>query len=284
MKLLINYANQAFAQAQLKNSASGRSVGGFDEVISYSSEGISRTFYRKNARILSQKRGSGYWLWKFYFIKKALAQLSDGDFLVYCDAGAHFTGSIEPLCDLCGRHSQDVLPFEIDRYERIWTKRDAFLIMDVDRPEFTDSLQRMAGFMVFRKSPFSSKFVEKLLAYGQDERLITDLKNQLGQPNYPGFKDHRHDQSIWSLLTKKYELKSFRDPSVETDRLSPERDDSPYPQLIDLNRAYRSSRFERFRDEYHKYGFRLFVAQKFRDLVLKLRRPERDATSGNEFR
>jgi hypothetical protein len=32
---------------------------------------------------------------------------------------------------------------------------------------------------------------------------VQDMDNTLGQPNYPEFYDHRHDQAIFSLLTKK---------------------------------------------------------------------------------
>jgi hypothetical protein len=38
------------------------------------------------------------------------------------------------------------------------------------------------------------------LAYASDPRLITDTDNTLGKQNLPRFREHRHDQSIRSLL------------------------------------------------------------------------------------
>jgi hypothetical protein len=39
------------------------------------------------------------------------------------------------------------------------------------------------------------------------------LPNICGQQNSLEFKDHRHDQSILSLLVKKYNIEIFRDPT-----------------------------------------------------------------------
>jgi hypothetical protein len=35
-------------------------------------------------------------------------------------------------------------------------------------------------------------------------RLITDLPSTCGLPEFPDFKSHRHDQSLFSLLYKKH--------------------------------------------------------------------------------
>ena len=61
-------------------------------------------------------------------------------------------------------------------------------------------------FCLVRKTPFGMGIVEEWLHFAQDERILTDRSNRCGEPNYPGFKDHRHTQSIWSLLCKKHEL------------------------------------------------------------------------------
>ncbi len=270
MKLLINYANHIFRRSQIRNSETGLSVGGFDEVISYSPEDISRDFYKKNRHILRKERGNGFWLWKFYFIKKSLEQLDDGDFLFYCDAGAHFIASIDPIIELCVSHQQEIIPFEFEYIEKEWTKRDAFKLLDSDTPEYYDTPQRIGGFMLFRKSKYSIDFMSEILELAQDERLITDLKNQLGFPNYPGFIEHRHDQSLWSLLTKKHGLKAFRDPSQYGNHLISIRDDSPYEQLFELTREKQHTKYSRNREELRTEGFRLFVRAKIRNMLQRI--------------
>jgi hypothetical protein len=75
------------------------------------------------------------------------------------------------------------------------------------------------------------RFVIEWLTYAQDVRAITDDKNVLGIPNYPGFRENRHDQSILSLLAKIWNLTTYLDPSQfgrgET---------RPYPQIFHHHR------------------------------------------------
>jgi hypothetical protein len=137
MKLLINYSNKAFRRSRKLNSATGMQRGGFDKVISYGRRDIAREFFTKNENILSQRRGNGYWLWKPYFIERSLRLLRPGDFLFYSDAGASFVASVEPLVEICLRTGQDIIPFELMQLEKHWTKRDAFILLGCDSPEYT---------------------------------------------------------------------------------------------------------------------------------------------------
>ena len=107
--------------------------------------------------------------------------------------------------------------------------------MDGDKPKFYDTKQRLAGFQLIKKTQFSVTFYEEYLNYAQDERIITDDNNTLGYKNYDGFKENRHDQTIFSLLTKTYNLKAFRDPSQWSGRYKLD-DNKEYPQIIELTR------------------------------------------------
>jgi hypothetical protein len=244
MKLLINYADASFRRSQQLNSETGMRVALFDKFVSYAPRNIDTDFLRKNSRILSQQRGSGFWLWKPYFIKKSLELIGDGDFLFYCDAGAYFIAPIDPLIDVAVQSGQDLIAFDVGFVEKIYTKRDAFILMDCDSPRYSESIQRLGGFCLWKKSEFTKHLVDEYLHYAQDERIITDIDNTLGRPNYEGFREHRHDQSIFSLLTKKYDLAAHRDPSQwgnEARALYPA---SNYGQLIDLTRARNGPVFE----------------------------------------
>jgi hypothetical protein len=241
MKLLLNYADERFAELQRRNCETGLSVAGFDRVVSYCPGDIDAQFAANNRGILSQKRGNGYWLWKPYFIQHALAELADGDFLFYCDSGAHFVASIEPLVALARRLDQDVIPFDLAKRESDWTKRDAFVLLECDTPHFTQSRQRLASFSLWRKTERSVELAAEWLRLAQDERLLTDLENQCGLPNYDGFREHRHDQSLFSLLTKKYGLRACRNPSQHGNRSHRRYPESAYGQLIEHTRLKSAS-------------------------------------------
>lgn len=237
MKLLINYSDRVFRRSQKLNSRTGIRSGGFDRVVSYGPRDIDPAFYARNKKILSQERGNGYWLWKPYFIKKSLQLLKEGDFLFYSDSGAYFIGSIEPLMQICTETDQNIIPFELMQVEKHWTKRDAFILMGCDSPEYTDTRQRQGSFSLWRKSAFTERFIREFLRFAQDERVITDMDNTMGLPNYPGFTDHRHDQSIFSLLTKIHNLRAYRTPSQWGNKVKELYPDSTYDQLIQHTRV-----------------------------------------------
>lgn len=234
--VLINYANNLFKKSQKINSETAKSIGNFNKIISYKEKDIEKDFKEKNKKILIQKRGGGYWLWKPYFIKKTLKNLNDGDFLFYCDSGSYFVNPIDDVVNLCLSMKQDVIPFELIHYEKHWTKRDAFVLMDCDSGNFHEQKQRLGSYILIRKSKISMSFVTEWLNYAQDGRIITDIENLCGLENYAGFKEHRHDQSIFSLLSKKYGFIAYRDPSQYGNDLKEFYPDSKYEQILKSTR------------------------------------------------
>ena len=93
--------------------------------------------------------------------------------------------------------------------ESEYSKRDAFILLGVDMPFYSQTNQFTATIQIYKKSSFTVKFIQEWLYYCQDKRIITDDNNTLGQENYNDFKDNRHDQTVLSLLIKKYaEVKS----------------------------------------------------------------------------
>lgn len=228
---VVNYSNEFYTCAQKINRKTALNIGLVKKVISFSHKDIEEEFYLKNKEIFDQKRGGGYWLWKPYFIKKALLELEENEILFYCDSGSKFVNSVDLLIENF-EEGFDIVPFELQFIEKHWTKRDCFQLADCDTEEFTDSKQILATFSLWMKSEFTMSFVEEWLKLAQDSRALTDIDNQLGLPNYEGFVEHRHDQSIFSLLIKKYKIKSYRDPSIYGNNLRHLYLESNYPQIL----------------------------------------------------
>jgi len=207
-KYHINYANGRYLKAQEYCSQSAKSAG-FDEIISFSINDIDREFLEKNINILSQSRGAGYWIWKPYFIKKTLDRMNDGDLLVYSDSGSYYQESVQPLIDTIQSEKSGVLSFELTGLlERVYTKRDTFVLMGLDEPKYSETSQREATYIWLIKNEFTVNLINEYLEYAQDIRIITDSPSQ--NENFFDFQDHRHDQSIWSLLCKKYDITPHR--------------------------------------------------------------------------
>lgn len=240
MIIAINYANEGFQKAQKLNLKTALNWGA-DKTIGYTPKDMDTEFAEKNKDILSAKKGNGYYLWKPYFLNKAYKELRDGDYLIYTDAGSIYVNRIQYLIDCMEQEQVDLMTFSLenDKLERRYTKRDALVLMGCDTSEYTDTPQSIGGYVVLKKSPFVEKFLAEDLAYAQDRRIITEEDNTQGLENYPDFVVHRHDQSVWSLMVKKYGLKRFRDPSQFglKNCYEPEVEErSNYPQIIDSHR------------------------------------------------
>jgi hypothetical protein len=245
MKLHINYADGGFYEAQKANSQSALSVGCMDKSIQCNRQSLDDEFVSRNAHILSQKRGAGYWLWKPYIIRKHLRELTKDDYLVYTDSGMLFIDCIDNLLLLEQEclNRDGMLFTETTQWipegppwkappEYMWTKRDAFVLTGTDTDQITKSTQANAAFIVAKPSDKAFAFLEEWLVWGSDVRAITDIGNCLGKPNYDGFVEHRHDQSIMSVLAKKH---GFRIICDMTHWGQPRRDPA-YRTLLDHNR------------------------------------------------
>lgn len=201
----ISYGSNEFKNHLEYLQKSALEIAKVDEFYGYTPDDIDKDFKNKNSYILSQSRGNGYWLWKPYFIVKTFKNyLQDGDYLIYSDAGTFYTDRAQLLVDFLNERGAQMYLHRLPHLEKYYTKRDAFILLGADLPFFTETGQFNAAFQVYKKSKFTEIFLDEYLYYAQDKRIITDDENELGLPNYDGFIDHRHDQSVLSLLTKKY--------------------------------------------------------------------------------
>lgn len=231
---LINYADSRFTQSQETNLISGKNIGLFDDCIGFQPKDIDRHFRNENDQILNSQRGGGYWLWKPYFLNKQLRASRSGDMVFYSDAGANFISAVDPIRDILT--GLDLMVFELtNTIECEWTKRDAFVLMNCDADKYAETPQRLASFIALRKTSFTEDFVCEYLRYSCSWEIISDAKSALA-PDYRGFREHRHDQSILSLLSKKAGLPSFRDPSQYGNKFVNEFLNSSYPQVLDHTR------------------------------------------------
>jgi len=209
----INYADHAFAAQQRLACRFARRAHSFRSITAYSSHDIDSYFKRKHAQILDKKRGGGFWLWKPYIITKKLREIEYGDYLLYSDSGAVLLKDPTEIISDMELIEQDFAGFELPLIERQWTKPSLFVKLDCESPKYSESNQILSSFHVIRKTKFSSDFYENFLDLCQKpDLLLDDAPNQLIASDY-GFIDHRHDQSIFSLLYKSIGYKPMKDPS-----------------------------------------------------------------------
>lgn len=197
----INYADAGYYESQAKSSSSALSVGGFDYAWSLSRDILDEDFLKMNQTTLSNPKGAGLWIWKPYVIYRALVSehVRDGDFLFYSDSGSEWTSSVQPYANLItGKSSNtNVMLFSLGRgtLESMFSKPYARKRMGCTSPECENSPQFLASFLLLRKSKEALQFIREWLVLVQDRRMVSE--------DDPSFKNHRHDQSVLSLLAKK---------------------------------------------------------------------------------
>ena len=96
MLLCINYSNEGLFSPRQQLQTQTAYLFGADKVREYSPKDIDPYFYVMNKFVLDLPRGAGYWLWKPYIIKDALASVEDGDYVFYVDSGAFYINYAPP--------------------------------------------------------------------------------------------------------------------------------------------------------------------------------------------
>lgn len=204
MITLVNFSNKKFRSKQRWSTFCGKYFGKFDNVFEYQSTDIDKETALLNKESLKfAEKGLGNYFWKPYIIEKALNRISEGDFLVYADSGSFFIKSVLPLISCMENEGKNIMCFQLPLIEKQWTKRDAFILMNSDNKKYTDSPQILATYFILRKCKESLDFVSEYKKYCSDYRVLSDSPNELGENNYSEFIEHRHDQSVLSLLCKK---------------------------------------------------------------------------------
>jgi hypothetical protein len=165
-------------------------------------------FWTKHSQFIEKnKRGYGYWIWKPYLIKKTMEKMKDGDMLLYLDAGCEIDiNEKEYLINCFDISKTDYIVGTFTCIERDWNKMDLLLKLNMNDPKYLDTSQRQASAALYFICDKIRSLVNEWYEIACDYHMIDDSPSIA--PNLPCFKEHRHDQSIFSLLTKKYNLYS----------------------------------------------------------------------------
>jgi hypothetical protein len=163
-------------------------------------------FIKKNVR------GYGYWIWKPKIILESLQRLPDNDILIYLDAGCELNKygfkmfniylELTQQFDFLAFHSYEGLFHEsFTNTTEEWTKnytinylKSKLLVVHGDEPMIE------AGILFIKNNNKTREFIENWLSLclAEDYGLINN--DNFGVIESTVFKEHRHDQSIFSWL------------------------------------------------------------------------------------
>ena len=211
-RIFVTFGDDKFAKARDFSVKMAKFLGGFNISIGYSMADIPSDFVNSHQNIFSMSRGAGLWLWKPFLIYKTLTELADdGDMVFYADGGSFFIRNVRNIEKVMDGHNLWVswIPF----VERQFTKADAFALMDCEKDEIKNSAQIQASFIYVRKTPETIRFIKMWLDYCCDINILHPDNLYPGLVNCSNFIAHREDQSVLSLLCKKYGIVPHMDPS-----------------------------------------------------------------------
>jgi len=238
---LISYANNDKwyrSQHVLNSTAKGKGV---DGVVSYNPSNLDADFKLRHQNYFGNNpissRGGGFWMWKAMILIQTMNLVNENDCVIYVDSGNAVINDLSYIFDVCQQNSILFFDNRDGNYQRRthwnkeWTKRDAFVLMGCDEQKYYDAPQIDASYQIYKKCNYVKDFLNEYLKYSENENIITDLPN-ITLPNLPEFIDHRHDQSILSLMAVKHDIQLLPEPSEWGNYIS-----RPYPQLFAHHRG-----------------------------------------------
>ena len=133
--------------------------------------------------------------------------MEDGDILLYSDAGNVFNYKGIPrfleYIKMLDNSISGILAFQERYKEKEYTKADLFEFLNVNSGDSAmESNQLLSGCIFLKKNNITLTLTKQwydINLYHYD--LVTDKRSKI--PNYDGFIENRHDQSVFSLLAKK---------------------------------------------------------------------------------
>jgi hypothetical protein len=215
---LVTFASSRFRHRQFLLGWSALANGVVDTVTHWRPKTLLAAGFENRcpASRLSE-RGSGFYAWKPFIIQKKLEEAPDGEIIFYCDVGRTFpykllSGSLQVFLDWMKKHEQSVMPgikIPWGGPMSMWTKRDAFVSMSMDSPKVHSSSPIQASFSIWINNPNSRNIINEWMALSAERQMISDDPSKSDLPELVDFLEHRHDQSLLSLVCLKRGLKAI---------------------------------------------------------------------------
>lgn len=221
-KVFLTFSDSGMRRSLLRISEQARSLGFYDEIFALDEKNLDAVFVERFAsRLTLGSRGYGYWAWKPQIILQTFSFMEEGDVLQYTDAGCHLNKNglprLQQYFDAAYASETGVLAFQatppvspleydgralLDLSEQKWAKGDLLDYFDVrHRTDILESQSIGAGIIFLRKCESSVALVSRWLStIESDFSLLNDDPSK--SENLIGFVEHRHDQSIFSILCK----------------------------------------------------------------------------------
>lgn len=205
---LVSFADGAFVRRSATFYAEAQKTAFFDDIAIYNFGRLPVGFRESHGQFMhSTARGFGYWIWKPTIILETLARAAPDDVVVYLDAGftlnpaghRRFTEYLEVTRD----STYGMLSFQNIFTEAHWTKADLARRLGLESGhKHMKTSQLSGGFLMVKPTTENRDLIRTWQEIAVEDQYHHSDDSPSVAPNHPEFKEHRHDQSIASLLRK----------------------------------------------------------------------------------
>jgi hypothetical protein len=156
---------------------------------------------------MKNTRGYGYWIWKYFLISELFKKINDDEVILYVDAGCTINeNGTKKLKDYYDKVVENgMLAFQMPHLiEKHYTKMDTYKkIIGRDMSHYETGQVHASTFFI-KKNQKNMEFIEniKSICVQDNYHYVDDSKSI--ENNNKSFIENRHDQSIFSLMCKKY--------------------------------------------------------------------------------
>lgn len=221
----VTYGNKKFKYSVKRIVKESHRICVFDEVLHFSEKDLPE--YIKTSVLFSSTKGGGYWLWKPFIIQKVLERAQQDDIVIYSDAGNILFKSEKWNEYIRILKNYDSVFFQYsDNMDYLWSKNninlndspklkywikksavDHFQNLFSNDGQWLEKNKLVAGFFLLKKTQSTVKLIDEWLKTMLFfPFIVTDLFEIEKKEQIEGFSEHRHDQSIISVLVRYYGL------------------------------------------------------------------------------
>ena len=231
----ITYGDEKYKKSRERICKEAEDSKWFNNVKYFTNKDYDKDFYNKYKKILNLPRGGGYWIWKPYFIKTYLDNLNDNDILVYIDSGCSINKNnkkeFDRYIEIVKNDITGILGFQYTNLfyqEKKWNIQEVFNYFNVeDNIDILDSPQICGGIQIIHKKPKSIEIINKWYNVIEDNILLFTDNYSKEQKEY--FRDHRHDQSIQSVIKKIYNVPMIQNHGIDSmNGIDPKNNSAPF--------------------------------------------------------
>lgn len=204
-KYLCSFADKRLKKSTERFGKQAKEMNIYDGIFLYNEDDLDTNF-RNHFSDKFVLKGFGYWVWKPQIILQTLEKMNQGDILQYTDIGCHLNKNgkdrLKQYFEMANKSETGLLGFDMSKYmEYQYTKGDLFDYFNLRNNQEIFLGQIVSGIIFIKKCDKSIEIMKSFLqVFYDDFALVDDTASK--SKNFSEFREHRHDQSVWSLLAK----------------------------------------------------------------------------------